>query len=470
MSNLQYDASQLGFNADVIVIGAGISGLYATQRLIQEGANVLVLEARERVGGRMATSTFNGELYDIGAHWVAPHATQLRTLISELKIPLNQQYHAGKSALILHKNTRVFKQHNPWFTPWVALEVRRVYRKLNKLIHRLQTTNKQYYVHLAQIDRLSFGAWLTQQCRHKETIALFEVLCKIYFFAMPNEISLFYVVDQSNSHKGAENLFQLRLTHNQERITGGTQRIAEQLAAKMPQQVLTDTPVLAIRQDTESVIAYSRGHSFRARYAILAIPPAVTEQIYFEPTLPAVRDTLNQRVLMGRAISATLCFDYPFWRENGKSGVVISNTGPATMVHDVSPAHGTEGALACLISGDDATHWGAQPKSERLRALVAQLQPWFGDEITAYRGLIERDWNTERWSRGAAGFMPTGSASYIQSLGLPVGRLHFAGAETAIHWTNTIEGAIEAGERAAAEVVAELTSGGYLRKTIASES
>lgn len=469
MSNLQYDTNQLGFNADVVVIGAGISGIHAARRLIDEGANVLLLEARERVGGRMATSTFNGELYDVGAHWVPSYATQLRSLLSELNIPLHQQFHAGQSAFVINKRTHVFKQHAPWLTPWVALEVNQIYRKLNKLVARMQVTNSHFQTYMNQTDRLSFGAWLHQQCRHNATISIFETLCKISFYAMPDEISLFYVVDQVNSHKDAQTLFNMRPTLNQERIPGGTQRIAEQLAKQIQQQVLVDTPILAIRQDNDSVIAYSRGNSFRARYAIMAIPPAVAEQIYFEPTLPAARDTLHQRVLMGRAISATICFDYPFWRENGKSGVYISNEGPATLVHDVSPASGTEGALACLISGNDATHWGAQPKSERLRALVAQLQPWFGDEITAYRGLIERDWNTERWSRGAAGFMPNGTASYIQSLALPIGRLHFAGGETATHWTNTIEGAIEAGERAAAEVIAELSSGGYLRKMIANE-
>jgi monoamine oxidase len=466
VSNLQYDANQLGFNADAIVIGAGISGLHAARRLIQEGANVLLLEARDRVGGRLATNTFNGEIYDVGAHWIPSHATQLRAMLTELNIPLHQQYHGGQSALILNKRTHTFKQHAPWLAPWVAIDVNRIYRKLNKLVAKLQVTNHQFNTYLTQIDRQSFGAWLHQQCRHQETITVFETLSKIYFYALPDEISLFYVVDQVNSHQGAQTLFNIRPTHNQERITGGTQRIAEQLANQMQQRVLTDTPVLAIRQDHESVIAYSRGNSFRARYAILAIPPAVAEQIYFEPTLPAARDTLHQRVLMGRAISATLCFDYPFWRENGKSGVLISSDGPATMVHDVSSATGSEGALACLISGNDATHWGAQPKSERLRALVTQLQPWFGDEITAYRGLIERDWNAERWSRGAAGFMPNGTAPYVQSLSLPIGRLHFAGGETATHWTNTIEGAIESGERAAAEVIAELMGGGYLHKMV----
>ncbi len=469
MSNLQYDTNQLGFNADVIVVGAGLSGLYATHRLIQEGANVLLLESRDRVGGRMATSTFNGEIYDVGAQWVSPHANALRSLLSELNIPLHQQYQVGESAFVVGKRTRIFKQRAPWISAFVTLEMRRIQNKLNRFVTKLQITNHHFTKNLQYTDRLSFGAWLHQECRHKETIAIYELLCKIHFFAQANELSLFYVLDQINSHQGAHNLFNLRPTHLQERILGGTQLIAEKLATRIKQQVLVDTPILAIRQDHESIIAYSRGSSFRARYAILAIPPAVAEQIYFEPTLPAYRDTLHQRMIMGRAISATLCFDYPFWRENGKSGVYITSGEPATLVHDVSPANGTEGALACLISGDAATHWGAQPKSERLKALIAQLQPWFGDEITAYRGLIERDWNAERWSRGAAGFMSNGSASYVQSIALPIGRLHFAGSETATRWTNTLEGAIEAGERTAAEVVAELTSGGFLRKMIASE-
>lgn len=467
MSNLQYDASQLGYNADVLVIGAGLAGLYATYRLIQEGANVLLLEARDRVGGRMATSTFNGEIYDVGAQWVPPHATQLRTLLSTLNIPLHQQYHVGTSAFVIGKHTRTFKQRAPWLAPHVALDIQRIYRKLRKIVAQLQHTNHRFVTNLQATDRISFGAWLRQQCHYTHTVSIFETLCKIIFFAQPDELSLFFVVDQVNSHQGPQHLFNLRPTYNQERVLGGTQRIAEQLAKQMPQQVITDTPVLALRQDHESVIAYSRGSSFRARYAILAIPPATAEQIYFEPTLPAYRDALHQRVIMGRAISATLCFDYPFWRENGKSGVLISQHGPASMVHDVSPPNGTEGALACLISADNAAHWGAQPKSERLRAIIQQLQPWFGDEITAYRGLIERDWNSERWNRGAAGFMPTGTATYVQSVSLPVDRLHFAGGESATRWTNTLEGAIESGERAAAEVIAELSGGGFLRKMVA---
>lgn len=469
MSNLQYDANQLGYNADVIVIGAGLSGLHATRRLVQEGANVLLLEARERVGGRLATSTFNGEVYDIGAHWIPNDAELLRLLLTELNVPLYQQYHVGTSALTIGKRTRQFKHRLPLISPFVMFDIRRIHRKLNALVQKLQATNHNFTKLLEQTDRLSFGAWLHRECRHTTTIHLFEILCKIIFYAQPDELSLFYVVDQVNSHNGAANLFSMRPTMNKERVAGGTQRIAEQLAKHIYQQVITDTPVLAIRQDHESVIAYSRGSSYRARYAILAIPPAVAEQIYFEPTLPAHRDALHQRVVMGRAICATLCFDYPFWRENGKSGVMISHNGPATLVHDVSPANSSEGALACLISGSDAAHWGAQPKSERLRALVNQLQPWFGDEITAYRGLIERDWNTERWTRGATGFMPNGSASYIQSLALPIGRLHFAGGETATKWTNTMEGALTAGERAAAEVISELISGGYLRKMMASD-
>jgi monoamine oxidase len=120
--------------------------------------------------------------------------------------------------------------------------------------------------------------------------------------------------------------------------------------------------------------------------------------------------------------------------------------------------------LACVIIGDNASHWSAQPRSERLRALVTQLAGWFGNEALAYRGMIERDWNNERWSRGTVGFMPPGSASFVHTIGTPVGRIHWASSETATQWSGSIEGAIEAGERTAAEVIGQLSSAGLLRR------
>jgi monoamine oxidase len=282
--------------------------------------------------------------------------------------------------------------------------------------------------------------------------------------AEPSEISFVYVLDQIQAYQRAEVIFSLRPAHEQDRISGGMQRITERLAQQLRPQLNIDTPVLAMRQDEESVSAYSRGASFRAHYAIIAAPPAVAAQIYYEPALPSNRDALNQRVVMGRAIQAVLCYDYPFWRENQKSGFLMSDDGPASIIHDVSPTTSSEGALACVIIGDNASHWSAQPRSERLRALVTQLAGWFGNEALAYRGMIERDWNNERWSRGTVGFMPPGSASFVHTIGTPVGRIHWASSETATQWSGSIEGAIEAGERTAAEVIGQLSSAGLLRR------
>jgi monoamine oxidase len=190
----------------------------------------------------------------------------------------------------------------------------------------------------------------------------------------------------------------------------------------------------------------------------------VTQQIYFEPHLPPARDALQQRVIMGRALTVILFYDYPFWRENGKSGFVLDDAGPFSLCHDVSPVNSSEGALACIITAESAHHWGMQPRSERLTAVTQQLQRWFGNEALAYRGMIERDWNAERWNRGSNGFLVPGAATYIHNVATPVGRVHWAGSETATHWTNTLEGAVESGERAAAEVMVELGSSGLLRK------
>ncbi|MFM2033203.1 MAG: hypothetical protein RLZZ297_1968 [Chloroflexota bacterium] len=464
MSTLQFDYNQLGYNADVVVIGAGLSGLVATRRLAAEGVNVLALEAKERVGGRLATATFNGETYEYGAQWIHPEAAALRGLIHELGIPLTTQYHDGTSRLSVRKTQLAYGARDPWLAPHVALDYRRVVGRLDQLARRLAATTDAGVAQARMVDTQSFAMWLGQQCRSRTAIAVFEVLTRVHFHAEPTEISLFYVVDQVAAHGGARRLFRLRPAWGQERVAGGSGRIAERLVQQLRAQVVTDAPILAIRQDEASVTAYSRGTAYRARYAIVTTPPVVSQQIYFEPHLPAARDALQQRLPMGRALRMIVFYDYPFWRENGLSGHFLDEHGPASEGHDVSPAGGNEGALSLLIAGEAAHHWGMQPRNERLQAVIAQLQRHFGAEALAYRGMIERDWNGERWHRGSNGFLMPGGATYIHNIATPIGRVHWAGAETATHWTNTLEGAIESGERAAAEVMAELAAAGLLAR------
>ena len=464
MSTLQFDHSQLGFNADVVVIGAGLAGLVATRRLVAEGVNVLTLEAKDRPGGRMHTATFNGESYDLGAQWVHPQATRLRALLHELGLPLTTQYHEGESGIQLRARALRYGKREPWFAPHVAHDYRRVTQRLDQISRTLALPHDDSILRAQQIDMRSFAAWLTATCRTRTAVALFTVLTRVHFHAEPAELSLFYVIDQIAAHGGARQLFRLRPGLAQERLVGGMGRVSERLVAQLRQQIITDSPILALRQDDASVTAYSRGTAFRARYAIVTTPPAVTQQIYFEPHLPPARDALQQRIIMGRAIRMIVFYDYPFWREHGRSGHFLDDSGPITSAHDISPSGGTEGALSLLIAGDAAHHWGMQPRNERLAAVIAQLQRWYGAEAMAYRGMIERDWNNERWQRGSHGFLVPGAALYINNVTTPVGRVHWAGAETATHWTNTLEGAIESGERAAAEVMAELATMGYLAR------
>jgi monoamine oxidase len=463
MSTLQFDPNLIGYNADVVVVGGGLSGLTAAYRLANQGVDVAILEARERAGGRMASGTFNGEAYDLGAHWVAPNAVQLRKIIHDLGLPLTTQYHDGESAVLLGNKSYTFKQRSPMLSPAVSHDRWSVMRLLNRYARAMQTPTNKVIEQINAFDQLSFGLWLKQTCRFKQSIAWFNIMCRIRFNAEPSEISLIYIIDQVQAFQKSEYLFPYRPAFQQERVVGGAQRIGDRLATQLRPQLQLDAPVLAMRQDDTSITAYSRGSSVRARYAVIALPPAVAEQIYFEPHLPPGRDALNQRILMGRAIEAILCYDYPFWRENNKSGFMLSDSGPAVMVHDVSPATNTEGALACLIAGNAASHWGAQPRGERLRALVQQLSGWLGNEAGAYRGMIERDWNSERWNRGSVGFMPPGTSSFVHSINMPVGRIHWAGSEASTQWTGTLEGAIDAGEKAAEEIIRQLREGGHLK-------
>ena len=279
MSTLQFDPNQLGFNADVIVVGGGLSGLVATWRLVREGVDVILLEAKERVGGRISSGTFNGETYDLGARWIKQTATQTHQIVHELGVQLFPQYHDGESVIEIGKHKKRFKHRAPLFAPHVQYEYHRIIRILNRLAYTLQHRTSKNAAKIAQLDAISFGAWLQQHSRNTYVTELFTVLSHVHFCAEPSEISIVFVIDQVHAFRGAQHIFPLRPAINQERIVGGIQRITDRLAQQLRPQIYVDTPVLALRQDDDSVTAYSRGASYRARYAIIATPPVVASQM-----------------------------------------------------------------------------------------------------------------------------------------------------------------------------------------------
>jgi len=197
------------------------------------------------------------------------------------------------------------------------------------------------------------------------------------------------------------------------------------------------------------------------RRVVVAMPPATQGRIAFDPPLPGARDQLAQRAPMGSVTKVHAVYDRPFWREAGLSGQIVADRGHLRATFDDSPADGSHGILMGFIAGgvDRASEAGG-PGGRRaacLEELVRTLGPEAGRPVE----FVEQRWSAEPFSRGGpvACLGPGVLTGCGSSLRAPVGPVHWAGTETATEWTGYIEGALESGERAAAEVVAALGAG-----------
>ena len=237
---------------------------------------------------------------------------------------------------------------------------------------------------------------------------------------------------------------------------GGLNQIAFRMAAELGPAVRLNAPVRRIAQTAAGVEVTSDAGVFRARRAIVAIPPALAGRIDYSPALPAMRDALSQRLPMGSVIKFWVAFDKPFWRAKGLNGMVITDRSPVGLYCDVSPDAAGPGLIAGFFEGPHAVAWGQKSAAERKAQVGGDLTRLLGPEAAHPIDYVDNDWPSEEWSRGCyVGVAPPGVISVFgEALRQPVGRIHWAGTETSSEWCGYVEGAIRAGERAAAEVTA----------------
>jgi monoamine oxidase len=180
----------------------------------------------------------------------------------------------------------------------------------------------------------------------------------------------------------------------------------------------------------------------------------MVSRIDFEPALPPAREALSQRMPMGAYMKGIAVYDRAWWRDRGLSGLAFSDRGPVQFTVDVSPPGGEPGVLAGFVTGAPAREVPRLEGEERHRVVLDAMGRMLAPEAANPRDYRDFNWLEEPWSRGGpVGLMTPGTLTGLgPALREPVGRIHWAGTETATSWPGYMEGAIQAGERAAAEV------------------
>ena len=444
---------------DVVVVGAGLAGLSAARALAAAGREVVVLEARDRVGGRTLNEPLgDGKVVELGAQWVGPTQDRLGALISELGLETFPTYDQGENLFERRGRMRRYPGTIPKLGPLALAETGIVMARINRLARNVPREAPWEAPRAADWDSQTFASWIERKVRTAGARDLLRLAIQGVWAAEPRDLSLLHVLFYVSSAGSLELLLDTEGGAQQDRVGGGTQLISIRMAEALGDAVVLETPVRSIEHGAGGVVVRSDRATVRARRAIVAIPPTLAGRIVYRPALPALRDGLCQRMAQGSVVKCMAVYERPFWRERGLSGQLTSTRGPVSVGFDNSPPDGSPGVLLAFLEGEAARTWAAQSDGARQTAVLDSLARAFGAEAARPERYVDKVWANDEWARGCyGGFMPPGGwLDHGTALRAPIGPIHWAGAETAAVWNGYMDGAVSSGERAAGEALAAL--------------
>ena len=441
--------------ADVIVVGAGLAGLKAAMELKAAHRRVLVLEARERVGGRSKPGELCGEVIDLGGQWVGPQQKRLLAQAEVLGVKTYPQFTDGKSVLSLNGKVQRFASDIPTL-PWLSLlELALIERRWQRETRALPEAAPWAAPRALEWDAQSVESWMRATVRTHAAREFVRIITRALLCAEPAQVSYLCLLEYLRQGQGLQSLIGVRGGSQQDKFIGGAWQIPQRMAEGLGAAVVLDTPVQAIEQQDSGVMLTTPRGAYRAGRVIVAVPPLLAAQIHYAAPLPSQRMGLMQRMPMGAVIKVHIAYAQPFWRQRGLSGMATANDRVFNVVFDQSPPDAHLGMLVGFIDGRHAVAFSAQGEAVRRQQVIADLVHYFGPEAAEPIGYIDQDWTQERWSLGGyvAHTPPGVMTHYASTLREPCGRIHWAGTETATEWTGYLEGALQSGERAAREVL-----------------
>ncbi|WP_194410727.1 flavin monoamine oxidase family protein [Microbacterium cremeum] len=442
---------------DVVIVGAGAAGLTAANELRKAGLSVVVLEARDRVGGRLWTDVVDGAMLEIGGQWVSPDQDALKETLAELGLETYRRYREGDS-LYIGKDGELKRFTGEIFpvAPGTEKEIVRLIELLDGMVAEVDPDRPWEHPDAEELDRVSFEAWLEEQTDDQEArdnIALFiagAMLTKPAYAFSTLQALLMAASAGSFSHLVDADFIL------DERVVGGLQQVPLLLAERLGGDILLGQPVNEVHRSDDGVrVVTDKGLEVRARYVVLAHAPILYPWIEFTPPLPRLKQQMHQHISMGFVVKVHAVYDRPFWREQGLSGTAFS---PYEISHEAydNTNHGDErGTLVGFVSDRNADDLFRVSPEERRQRVLESLSHYYGPEALNPLVYFESDWGAEEWTRGAyaASFDLGGLARYGADLRTPVGPIHFACSDMAGAGYQHVDGAIRMGRLVASNIL-----------------
>ncbi|RDW72190.1 amine oxidase-10 [Coleophoma crateriformis] len=454
---------------DVIVVGAGLSGLQAARTINKAGLSCIVLEARDRVGGKTWTKEMRkkkGHGVELGAAWINDtNQTTMWGLAKEFGLETVEQNTQGDCVLIDFEGERSTFPYGslPEFSAAEKANAAEIRDKVESDCQEVDVFNPTS----TKLDTMTFQDYVVSLGAGKAALANAATWTRAMLGVEPTELSALFFLNYCKSGGGLLQMRSDRKGGGQHlRLRKGTQGFSKALASVLPEgSVKLSTPVLAITElpgqnVTEVTTTYK---TYLARKVIVSVPTPVYKTISFTPALPPAKTLLSESTKYGYYTKAIIAFKSSFWKSHNLCGLSQSFVGPASVIRDTSTEIDSSYTLTCFVAGIPGREWSLLPAEEKIDVLLKQVAKVYtpSNDLAFVREQFE-DWIASEWLEDPyAGWgCPCAStapgvldATGSEPLREVVGNVHFVGTETAGEWKGYMEGAVRSGERGAIEVL-----------------
>jgi len=444
--------------AEVVVVGAGVAGLAAARKLAAEGRDVVVVEARERVGGRLWNTEIGGEANELGGEWIAPYQSRIQALLAELGIELFPAYRDGDDVYVDESGRS--RRHSADEHGLSSAEERALEEgdaRLDALAKELDPEEPWEHPRARELDTITFDEWLRAEVGDEVARENLRSYLADGFLTKP--AYSFSLLQGLWAIAGAGGTYELFAAEQclAYRVVGGSQLIPLRMAEELGERVVLGAPVRTIDWSDDRVEVDAGSVQVTARAVVVAVAPNPSGAIRFAPTLPAWRMRLQQATSQGSVTKILAVYPEPFWRAEGLSGEGFAPHQLVREVYDNTPPSASVGVLCTFLPGEQAEFAGRLHQDRRRELVLEGMSKFLGPTALKATDYIETDWSAEEWTRGAyaSTFGIGGLTRFGPDLRRPVGPVHWACSDIAGFGHMHMEGGVRSGEAAAAAILGD---------------